>query len=85
MSSAVTYTPFAGQIHHELLIAVCYLIIKGLLQTQSDGSTKLMDFFDEQRMCRLYEKFILKYYKKEALHGIVGKPRDDRYRIRVKK
>ena len=23
-----------------------------------------MDFFDEQRMCRLYEKFILEYYKK---------------------
>ena len=24
-----------------------------------------MDFLDEQRMCRLYEKFILKYYRKE--------------------
>ena len=24
-----------------------------------------MDFMDEQRMCRLYEKFILEYYKKE--------------------
>ena len=23
-----------------------------------------MDFLDEQRMCRLYEKFILEYYKK---------------------
>ena len=44
---------------------MCYLVIKGLLQTQFDGSTKLMDFFDEQRMCRLYEKFILEYYKKE--------------------
>lgn len=26
---------------------------------------KLMDFLDEQRMCRLYEKFILEYYRKE--------------------
>lgn len=26
-----------------------------------------MEFFDEQRMCRLYEKFILEYYKKEHL------------------
>lgn len=50
---------------YRMLIAVCYLIIKGLLQTQSDGTTKLMDFFDEQCMCRLYEKFILEYYKKE--------------------
>ena len=24
-----------------------------------------MDFLDEQRMCRLYEKFILEYYRKE--------------------
>ena len=24
-----------------------------------------MDFLDEQRMCRLYEKFILEYYKRE--------------------
>ena len=40
-------------------------IVKGLLQTTSDGTTKLMDFLDEQRMCRLYEKFILEYYKKE--------------------
>ena len=50
---------------YRMLISVCYLVIKGLLQTQSDGSTKLMDFFDEQRMCRLYEKFILEYYRKE--------------------
>ena len=48
-----------------MLIYNCYLIIKGLLQTTSEGTTKLMDFLDEQRMCRLYEKFILEYYKKE--------------------
>lgn len=50
---------------YRMIIAVCYLTIKGLLQTSSDGTTKLMDFLDEQRMCRLYEKFILEYYKKE--------------------
>lgn len=48
-----------------MLISICYLFIKGLLQTSSDGTVKLMEFFDEQRMCRLYEKFILEYYKKE--------------------
>ena len=47
---------------YQMLISICYLILKGLLQTTSDGSTKLMDFLDEQRMCRLYEKFILEYY-----------------------
>ena len=50
---------------YQMLISVCYLILKGLLQTTSDGSTKLMEFLDEQRMCRLYEKFILEYYRKE--------------------
>ena len=43
---------------YRLLISICYLVVKGLLQTNSDGTTKLMDFLDEQRMCRLYEKFI---------------------------
>ena len=36
---------------YRMLISVCYLVVKGLLQTQSDGSTQLMDFLDEQRMC----------------------------------
>lgn len=48
-----------------MMISICYLVVKGLLQTNSYGNTKLMDFIDEQRMCYLYEKFILQYYKKE--------------------
>ena len=53
-----------NQTYH-MLISICYLVVKGLLQTQSNGHTELMDFLDEQRMCRLYEKFILEYYRKE--------------------
>ena len=49
---------------YRLLITICYLVVKGLLQSKSDGFVKMMDFLDEQRMCRLYEKFILEYYKK---------------------
>lgn len=51
--------------NYRMLISICYLVVKGLLQTNSDGSTRLMDFFDEQRMSRLYEKFIFEYYRKE--------------------
>ena len=40
------------------------MLIKGLLQTTIGGSVKCMQFLDEQRMCRLYEKFILAYYKR---------------------
>ena len=50
---------------YRMLIAICYLVVKGLLQTKSDGTMRLMDFLDEQRMCRLYEKFILEYYRRE--------------------
>ena len=50
---------------YRMLISICYLTVKGLLQTQSNGRKRLMDFLDEQRMCCLYEKFILEYYRKE--------------------
>ena len=49
---------------YRMLISICYFVVKGLLQSQTDGTKKLMDFFDEQRMCRLYEKFILEYFRK---------------------
>jgi len=48
-----------------MLIGICYLTVKGLLQTTRKGDVKLMKFLDDQRMNRLYEKFILNYYKKE--------------------
>ena len=50
---------------YRMLISICWLVIKGLLQTNSDGTARLMDFLDEQRMSRLYEKFILEYFRRE--------------------
>ena len=50
---------------YRMLISICYLVVKGLLQSNTAGGMKLMDFLDEQRMCRLYEKFILEYYRRE--------------------
>ena len=50
---------------YRMLIGVCYLTVKGLLQTTKKGDVKLMNFIDDQLMSRLYEKFILNYYKKE--------------------
>ena len=57
---------------YRMLISICYLIVNGLLQTQSDGTIRLMEFFDEQRMSRLYEKFILEYVRKEHPHVIAN-------------
>lgn len=50
---------------YQMIIAVCELILKGLIQTQQSGSVKLKEYVDDQAMSRLYEKFILGYYQKE--------------------
>lgn len=49
---------------YEMLIGICELVVYGLLQKDSEGQKKLTHFTDKQ-MEKLYEKFILEYYKKE--------------------
>lgn len=49
---------------YRMLISICQLIIEGMLITTDAGEYRLASFVDEQRMCRLYEKFILEYYSK---------------------
>lgn len=66
---------------YRMLISICYLVVKGLLQTQSDGSIKLMDFLDEQRTCRLYEKFILEYYRKEFKNQLTANALQIRWQL----
>lgn len=50
---------------YRMIIAICQLVIKGLLQTTADGSTRIMDYADDQTMAKLYEKFILGYFQRE--------------------
>jgi len=50
---------------YRMLVSICQLILEGMLLTTEQGEYKLASFLDEQRMCRLYEKFILEYYSKE--------------------
>ena len=52
---------------YRMIIGICYLTLKGLLQSDHKGDRKLMGFFDDAKMSRLYEKFILNYYRKEFL------------------
>ncbi len=49
-----------------MLISLCQLILEGMLLTTDSGEYKLASFIDQQRMNRLYEKFILEYYIKEC-------------------
>jgi 5-methylcytosine-specific restriction enzyme subunit McrC len=50
---------------YRMLISICQLIAEGMLLTTHKGEYRLASFFNEQCMCRLYEKFILEYYNKE--------------------
>lgn len=47
---------------YEMLLNVCRLVPEGMLQTAEDGKYKLTSFSDEH-MTRLYERFILEYYR----------------------
>lgn len=59
---------------YRMLMNVCWLVVKGLLQTRESGSLRMMDFLDEQRMSHLYEKFILEYYRREHPELSAGAP-----------
>ncbi len=48
---------------YRMLLNICNLILQGLLLSTETGEVKMATFLDEQRMCRLYEKFILEYYR----------------------
>lgn len=50
---------------YRMLISICQLIIEGMLLTTESGEYRLNSFIDGQRMSRLYEKFILEYYRRE--------------------
>ena len=48
---------------YRMLLGICQLIIEGMLLTTEKGEHRLASFLDDQRMCRLYEKFLLEYYR----------------------
>ena len=51
---------------YRMLVSLCQLVLEGMLLTTDDGEYRLATFIDEQRMSRLYEKFILEFYEKEC-------------------
>lgn len=48
--------------NYELLLNLCYLLLHGMLQNTEDGNYRLMDF-SHDHMERLYERFLLAYFK----------------------
>lgn len=59
---------------YEMLLVICRLLFDGLLMSEEDKEYKLARFFNEEQMYRLYEKFILEYYRKEHSHLSVSAP-----------
>lgn len=49
--------------NYRMLLGICELIVKGLLPTQESGESKLWSWLSDEAMDRLYERFILNYYK----------------------
>lgn len=50
---------------YRMIISICQLIVEGMLLTTEEGVNKLANFVDDQRMHRLFERFVLEYYAKE--------------------
>lgn len=50
---------------YRMLLGICQLILDGMLLTDDEGNQRLASFIDNQQTHRLYEKFILEYYRKK--------------------
>ncbi|MCI8446130.1 MAG: 5-methylcytosine-specific restriction endonuclease system specificity protein McrC [Bacilli bacterium] len=48
---------------YRVIINICYLVFNGLLLNREDGSIEFRNYIDDQEMHKLYEKFILEYYR----------------------
>lgn len=46
-----------------MLMNICYFVLDGMIQTTEKGSYQMAAFSDDH-MARLYEKFVLEYYKR---------------------
>lgn len=54
-----------NNLNYRTLMAICRLLLEGMLLTTDSGDMKLVSFLDDQHMCDLYEKFLLEYYRRE--------------------
>ena len=50
---------------YKMLLNICYLVANGLLQTTEGGNLRLTNYLDDQTLHKIYEKFILEFYRTE--------------------
>lgn len=53
--------------NYEMLMNVCYFVLDGMIQTTEKGNYKMASFSDEH-MHKLYEKFVLEYFKRHHVY-----------------
>lgn len=66
--------------NYEMLINVCYFVLNGMLQTTEKGSFKMVNFSDEH-MHKLYEKFVLEYFKRHHSYLTEVRPAQVRWNL----
>jgi len=49
---------------YKMLMNLCYLVLSGMILSDSTGKKKLSEYIDDKQMHALYERFILEYFKK---------------------
>ena len=63
-----------GNRNYGLLLGICQLVLEGMLLTTDSGDYHLASFVDDQNMHRLYEKFLLEYYRREWQGFLSARP-----------
>ena len=49
---------------YRFVMSICRFVLSNMIMTTSEGSYLLSGYAKDEAMCRLYEKFILEYYRK---------------------
>ena len=52
-----------NNLSYQMLISLCKFVVEGILPSTNEGEIKMMTFSDEH-MNKLYERFVLNYYKR---------------------
>ena len=59
---------------YRTLLSVCQMIAEGMLLTNEAGELRIAEFIDDQHLYRLFEKFVLNYYREEHRWLNAGAP-----------
>ena len=59
---------------YRTLLGICRLVVKGLLLSAESGTNKLGKWIQDKEMHRLFERFVLNYYKTEHIELSASAP-----------